>query len=289
MKGHTTLVGLIGANIMKSLSPALHEDAFAAAGMRGHYHLLDLQRLPGRSLRDLLTAVSNAGFAGVNVTFPCKEAVMPLLDEISADARQIGAVNTVTISDHGRTVGYNTDRIGFRRSFEEGLGRTSIEGKSAVLVGAGGAGRAVACALMDLGAATVFVHDTDVAKASAMVADFMLLFGASRVRLSNDLLKSAAGAAGIVNATPVGMIGFAGSPVPIEAIRADQWVADIIYSPIETELIKSARRKGARVLTGGGMCVHQAAEAFALFTSKHPDIERMHRMFAEALMARDAA
>lgn len=289
MSAAATLVGLIGANIMKSLSPALHEDAFAAAGLRGHYHLLDLQRLPGRTLKDLLAAVTNAGFAGVNVTFPCKEAIMPLLDEISADARQIGAVNTVTVSDHGRTVGYNTDRIGFRRSFKEGLGRASVEGKTAVLVGAGGAGRAVACALMDLGAETVIVHDTDVARASAMVADFMLLFGAGRFRLSNDLLKSVAAAAGIVNATPVGMMGFAGSPVPAGAITASHWVADIIYSPIETELIKAAQRKGARVLTGGGMCVHQAAEAFALFTQITPDVARMHRIFAGALVARDAA
>lgn len=235
MNGAATLVGLIGANIMKSLSPALHEDAFAAAGLRGHYHLLDLQRLPGRTLADLMAAVTNAGFSGVNITSPCKEAVMPLLDEISADARQIGAVNTVTISEHGRTVGYNTDRVGFRRSFEDGLGRDSVAGKTVVLVGAGGAGRAVACALMDLEAATVIVHDTDVAKASAMVADLMLLFGAGRFRLSDNLPKSAAGAAGIVNATPVGMIGFAGNPVPIEAVTGGHWVADIIYSPIEKE------------------------------------------------------
>src|SRR5439155_17443832 len=155
MSGRRSLVGLIGANIMSSLSPALHEDAFAAAGIRGHYHLMDLDRLPGRRLGDLVAAVKAAGFDGVNVTFPCKQAVMPLLDEISADAQQIGAVNSVTIANDGRTVGYNTDRIGFKRNFEEGLGRACVEGKTAVLVGAGGAGRAVAFALMDLGAATV--------------------------------------------------------------------------------------------------------------------------------------
>jgi quinate/shikimate dehydrogenase (NAD+) len=119
MTGRRSLVGLIGANIMSSLSPALQEDAFAAAGIRGTYHLMDLDRLPGRRLEHLMAAVKAAGFDGINVTFPCKTAVLPLLEEISADARQIGAVNCVTIANDGRTVGYNTDRIGFRRNFED--------------------------------------------------------------------------------------------------------------------------------------------------------------------------
>lgn len=285
---NTALVGLIGANIMKSLSPALHEDAFAAAGMRGHYHLMDLDRLASRKLEELLPAVAGAGFAGVNVTFPCKQAVMPLLDEISSEAREIGAVNTVTISANGRTVGYNTDRVGFRRSFEEGLGRASIDGKTAVLVGAGGAGRAVACAMMDLGAASIDIHDVDPSRASGLVADLIMLFGADRCRLTTDLKTAIADASGVVNATPVGMYGFPGNPVPDGAVTSRHWVADIIYSPIETSLIKSARSAGARVLTGGGMCVHQAAEAFTLFTAIKPDIQRMHRVFNAALSERDA-
>ncbi|MDQ2953593.1 MAG: shikimate dehydrogenase, partial [Pseudomonadota bacterium] len=173
MSENRVLVGLIGKNILKSLSPALHEDAFAAAKLRGHYHLMDLDTLAGRRLGDLLNAARTAGFAGLNVTYPCKEAVIPLLDEVSAEARQIGAVNTVTIERSGRTVGYNTDRIGFRRSFEETLGRAAVEGKRTVLVGAGGAGRAVALALLDLGAASVFIHDKDGARAAALVADLI--------------------------------------------------------------------------------------------------------------------
>lgn len=110
------LVGLIGANILQSLSPALHEDAFAAAGIRGHYHLMDLDHYPGRRLDDQLRAACNAGFAGVNITYPCKEAALPQLNELSAEARSIGAVNTVAIDRHGRTKGYNTDRTGFRRA-----------------------------------------------------------------------------------------------------------------------------------------------------------------------------
>ena len=164
------LVGLIGANIQKSLSPVLFEDACAAAGLAGHYHLMDLDRLPGRRLPDLLAAARAAGFAGVNVTFPCKEAVLPLLDEVSPEAREIGAVNTVTIGRDGRTTGHNTDRTGFRRSVEETLGRRRVEGETAVLVGAGGAGRAVAFALFDLGLRHLLVGDSDRGRAESLAA-----------------------------------------------------------------------------------------------------------------------
>ncbi len=155
------LVGLIGANIMKSLSPAMHAEAFAAAGIEGYYHVMDVDVLPGRQLPQLFEAVKTAGFSGTNVTYPFKQEVLALLDEVDLEAAQIGAVNTVTIAPDGRTKGYNTDRCGFRRSFEEGLGRASAEAATVVLVGAGGAGRAVAFALMDLGVATVVVHDRD--------------------------------------------------------------------------------------------------------------------------------
>ena len=284
-----TLVGLIGANIEKSLSPVLHEDAFAAAGIRGHYHLMDLERLPGRTLAELLGAAGTAGFAGVNVTYPCKEAVLPLLDDVSAEARQIGAVNTVTIDKNRRTTGYNTDRVGFRLSFEEALGRGAVAAKTAVLVGTGGAGRAVAFALCDLGAARVLVYDTDGRRAAALVADVTLHIGAGRCRAIDAVAPALADAAGVVNATPIGMLGFPGIPVPVEAVAPRHFVADIIYTPLETALVKAARACGARVLTGGGMCVFQAAEAFRHFTGIAPDIGRMKRMFAEAVAVRDKA
>ncbi len=284
-----TLVGLIGANIEKSLSPVLHEDAFAAAGIRGHYHLMDLERLPGRTLAELLGAAGTAGFAGVNVTYPCKEAVLPLLDDVSAEARQIGAVNTVTIDKNRRTTGYNTDRVGFRLSFEEALGRGAVAAKTAVLVGTGGAGRAVAFALCDLGAARVLVYDTDARRAAALVADVTLHIGAGRCRAIDAVAPALADAAGVVNATPIGMLGFPGIPVPVEAVAPRHFVADIIYTPLDTALVKAARARGARVLTGGGMCVFQAAEAFRHFTGIAPDIGRMKRMFAEAVAVRDEA
>jgi shikimate dehydrogenase len=288
MKQTRMLVGLIGANILRSLSPALHEDAFAAVGMRGHYHLMDLDVLPGRTLPDLLQAAKTAGFGGLNITYPCKEAVIPLLDEVSAEARQIGAVNTVTFDVAGRAAGYNTDRVGFRRSFEEGLGRAAAEGKTAVMVGAGGAGRAVAFALLDLGVSQLLIHDTGAGRAAGLVADLVRHVDPQRCRVIDDL-SSLPAADGVVNATPLGMLGHPGNPIPDALLRPHHWVADVIYTPLETELIRLARSKGARTLTGGGMCVHQAAEAFRLFTGLTPDLPRMHQTFAQALAARDAA
>jgi shikimate dehydrogenase len=282
------LVGLIGANILQSLSPALHEDAFAAIGIRGAYHLMDTDVLAGPGLADLVSAARTVGFLGINVTFPFKEAVVPLLDALAPEAAQIGAVNTVVIGRDGRMVGHNTDRIGFQRSFEENFGTAAISGKPVLLIGAGGAGRAVAFALMDLGAETIGVHDQDRARAGALVDSLVSHFGRARARLESDPAAALARVAGVANATPVGMRGIPGNPVPMAAVDARHWVADVIYTPLETELVMAARAKGARSFGGGGMCVHQAAAAFQLFTGRSPDIQRMHRVFQAAAATRDA-
>jgi shikimate dehydrogenase len=283
-----TLIGLIGGNIQKSLSPALQEDACAAAGLTGHYHLMDIDVLPGRSLQSLLDAARVAGFAGVNVTYPCKEAVLTLLDEVSPEARQIGAVNTVTFAGDGRTAGYNTDRIGFRRAFEDTFGREAIAEKPALLVGCGGAGRAVAFALFDLGVGMLFLHDEDADRAPRLASALASQFGAGRSRAVTNIEAALSEAAGLVNATPVGMLGgIPGMPLPLEVVAGRHWVADVIYTPLETDLVKGARAKGCKVMGGAGMCVHQAAETFRLFTGRTADLERMRRTFAEAAAIRD--
>jgi shikimate dehydrogenase len=289
MTGRRTLVGLIGANILKSLSPALHADAFAAAGIDGYYHLMDVEVLAGRSLPQLLDAVKMAGFSGTNVTFPFKQEVLKHLDVLDEEAAQIGALNCVTIAADGRTKGYNTDRSGFRRSFEHHLGRASADGARVALVGAGGAGRAVAFALMDLGVADLAIHDSNAKQSASLIADLHKYFGAKRARAVDDLAKAVAASDGVVNATPVGMLGIPGNPVPVSALRPGHWAADVIYTPLDTAFIKAARACDARTLTGGGMCVYQAVEAFRLFTGIAPDVERMHATFLRALAARDAA
>jgi shikimate dehydrogenase len=276
------LVGLIGANIGGSLSPALHEGAFAAAGMVGHYHLMDVAERPAR-LEDLLAAVRTARFAGVNITFPFKEAVIPLLDSVSAEATEIGAVNTVVIDKDGRTTGHNTDRSGFRRAFLETLGADCVRDKPVLLLGAGGAGRAVAFALMDLGARLLQIHDRDTVRAKGLCGDLATRLGAGRCALACE----PGAVSGIVNATPVGMRGYPGMPLDPGLVRPGQFVADVIYTPLETDFLRAARARGARVMGGAGMCVHQAAEAFGLFTGLTADLDHMRKTFAEAAARRD--
>jgi len=282
------LVGLIGANIQGSMSPALFADAFAAAGIDGYYHLLDADRLSEPRLPRLLDAVKTAGFAGVNVTYPFKQDIIALLDTVDPEAAQVGAVNTVSIAPDGRTTGYNFDRRGWWNSFIEVLGPDSAKGKSVVQVGAGGAGRAVAFALMDLGVVDLIIHDLDAARANALKAELASHYGASRCRIASGLERDIADADGIVNATQVGMRGFPGCPVPIAAIKASHWAADVIYTPMQTAFLSAAVAKGAPVLNGGGMCVHQAVAAFQCLTGITSDVARLHRTFAAAVAARDA-
>jgi shikimate dehydrogenase len=283
------LAGLIGRNIQGSLSPALFAAAFAAAGIDGFYHLIDADRLPGRPLPELLDAIKAVGFAGANITYPFKQEILPLLDAIDPAAAQVGAINTVAIAKDGRTTGYNFDRYGWRNSFAETLGADSARGTTVVLIGAGGAGRAVAFALMDLGAGTLVLHDLDLARAKALAADLAKHFGASRCRLADDLECEIAAADGIVNATQTGMSGFPGNPVPLAAIKPTHWTADVIYTPVETEFLKVAAANGARTLNGSGMVVHQAAEAFRCLTGETADIARLYRAFGKGLAARDGA
>lgn len=275
------LVGLIGANIRQSLSPALHEDAFAAIGLTGHYHLMDVDTLPGRTLDGLLAAARTAGFAGVNVTFPFKEAVIPLLDAVSDEARQIGAVNTVVIDGNGCTTGHNTDRSGFRAAFIEAFGNDAARDKPVLQLGAGGAGRAVAFALLDLGVAQLNIYDRDTDRARKLCVDL-----GDRAQPLDAPEPAAATVAGIVNATPIGMQGHPGLPMTPDVVQAAQFVADVIYTPLETEFVKAAKARGARAMGGAGMCVHQAADAFRHFSGKTPDIARLKRTFAAAAARR---
>jgi shikimate dehydrogenase len=283
------LLGLIGRNIQGSLSPALFADAFAAAGIDGYYHLMDVDRMPGRTLPQLLDAIKAAGFAGANVTYPFKQDILPLLDAVDPQAAQVGAINTITIAGDGRTTGYNFDRDGWRNSFAQTLAADSAQGKTVVQIGAGGAGRAVAFALMDLGVAVLILHDRDRARADALQTDLARHCGAARCRLAGDLARDIADADGVVNATQTGMSGFPGNPVPVAALTAAHWAADVIYTPVETDFIKAAAANGARTLNGAGMCVHQAAAAFRCLTGVAPDVVRLHRAFARGLAAREAA
>jgi shikimate dehydrogenase len=280
------LVGLIGANIQGSISPALFAAAFAAAGIDGYYHLLDADHLAERRLPRFLDAIKAAGFAGANVTFPFKQEIIPLLDAVDASAAQVGAVNTVVIAPDGRTIGYNFDRDGWRNSFAATLGADCARGGTVVQIGAGGAGRAVAFALKDLDVGTLVIYDLDRGRAAALKAD-VEKHGAMRCRLADDLPHDIAAADGVVNATQVGMRGFPGNPAAVAKFEPRHWVADVIYTPLQTEFLKAASAKGARTLHGGGMCVHQAVEAFRQLTGITPDLAGLQQAFATALGERE--
>lgn len=281
------LVGLIGRAIQGSRSPALHEREAAEQGRKLIYRLIDLDRLGlgAEALGRLLAAAEWTGFAGLNITFPCKQAVLPLLHELSPDARAIGAVNTVVLSE-GRRFGHNTDVTGFAEAFRRGLPEATRG--HVVQLGAGGGGAAVAHALLAEGVGHLSIHDTDASRAAALADAVCGRFGHGRAGAVTDIAAALAGADGLVNCTPVGMLKMPGMPLPPGLLRPSLWVADIVYFPLETELLRAARALGCRTLDGGGMAVFQAAGAFRLFTGLAPDAERMRRHFAAMSAAEDA-
>jgi shikimate dehydrogenase len=274
------LIGLIGTGIQASLTPAMHMQEGEALGFRYLYRLIDLTALGlgVEALPDLLTAAERMGFNGLNVTHPCKQLVLPLLHELSDDARAIGAVNTVVLKD-GRRIGHNTDASGFAAAFRLGLPDVRLD--RVVQFGAGGAGCAVANAVLGLGVTHLTLVDTDISRAGTLADSLCARFGPGRAVACEDLEAAVAAADGLINATPLGMAKYPGQAVPAAMLLPAHWVADIVYFPLETALLASARAKGCRVLSGGGMAVFQAVEAVRLFTGIAPEAERMLAHFKQ--------
>jgi len=273
------LVGLIGQGIQGSRTPALHEREADEQGIRYLYRKIDLAelRLGPEALPELLLAAQRTGFSGLNITHPCKQAVIPLLDELSPDAAALGAVNTVVLRD-GRRRGENTDWFGFAEPFRRNMAGAALG--RVVQLGAGGAGAAVAHALFVLGVGQLTIQDVDPARAAALADSLCARVGVGRAVACVDLPAAMAAADGLVHCTPTGMAAHPGLPLPAGLLRPALWVAEIVYFPLETELLRVARALGCRTLDGGGMAVFQAVEAFRLFTGIAPDAERMLRHFA---------
>ncbi|MGJ9412723.1 shikimate dehydrogenase [Aeromicrobium sp. CF4.19] len=282
MTGRTTarrslLAGLLGQGIGTSLTPELHEREAARHGLRYVYKTIDLP--PVRQDRDSLAALLEhallLGFDGFNVTHPFKQSMVPLVDEHGPEVTAIGALNTIVVRD-GRTYGRNTDVTGFGAAFAEGLG--DADRGHVVLLGAGGAGTAVAHALLEQGVRHLDVVDPDDVRADALLGSLDRGRDGTAVvrRLPTDALPRAVpDAAGLVNATPVGMAKHPGAPIDTELLSSRTWVADIVYRPLETELLCAAADRGCRTLSGAGMAVHQAADAFELITGRTPDRSAM--------------
>ncbi|WP_460148814.1 shikimate dehydrogenase [Pseudomonas sp. S3_E10] len=268
------LAGLIGAGIQASRTPALHEQEGDAQGLRYLYRLIDLEPLglDINALPDLLRAAEQMHFTGLNITYPCKQAILPLLDELSDEARGIGAVNTVVFKD-GKRIGHNTDCLGFAEGFRRNL--SDAPRRRVVQMGAGGAGAAVAHALLAGGVEHLSIFDVDAQRARELVDNLAQRFGSGRVQVGQDLENALAEADGLVNTTPMGMAKLPGMPVPAAFLRAQLWVAEIVYFPLETELLRNARALGCRTLDGGNMAVFQAVKAFELFSGEVADAQRM--------------
>jgi shikimate dehydrogenase len=286
MRGDTPALrtGLIGASIQASRSPVMHMREARALGLDLVYDLFDLDRIGGGvlALPQILSQVREQGYLGVNITHPVKQAVLELLDDCSGDVRALGACNTVVFRN-GRSMGHNTDWIGFAQNFRRGLPGASLD--TVVQLGAGGAGSAVTYALLQMKARRILVHDIDTVRVRAFAERFNRLAGRECVFPVQALEEEIATASGVVNCTPVGMDKHPGLPLPAQVLRPGLWVADIVYVPLRTQLLQQAEAAGCRILGGGGMAVFQAAKAFDLFTGADADAERMLRQFQDDVTA----
>jgi shikimate dehydrogenase len=282
------LLGLIGAGIGHSLTPAMHEAEGQAHGLRVHYQLIDLNRSADGALALplLLTAARHMGFAGLNITYPCKQAVMPLLDTLSDEARAMAAVNTVVFKN-GKSTGHNTDGSGWAWGFKRQLPQADLS--HVVLLGAGGAGSAIAHALLRMGTPQLTLCDPDSARAAALAQRLQTLYPKQQTQHSTDLPAAMHTATGLVHATPTGMGPSPGMPLPAALLRRTLWVSEIVYFPLETPLLRAAREQGCAVSDGLGMVVGQAVDAFRLFTGLEPNAARMQAHVESLLDARSLA
>lgn len=263
----TTLVGVMGDPIRHSLSPLLYNTAFSLLGLDW---VMVAFPVPAGSATKAIAALAPLGIAGLSVTMPHKAAVAEVVDERSPIAQRLGAVNCIVVRD-GRLLGTNTDGQGFVEALVRGTGFDPA-GKRCVVIGAGGAARAVVLALAEAGAAEIVVvaRRPDAAAAAVSLAEDRGRVGSARDAPEADL---------VVNATPVGMVGDpSGSRTPVvpaEALGHGQVVVDLVYEPAETEWMAGAARRGAVVLGGLGMLVHQAAAQLTLWTGLDPPVEAM--------------
>lgn len=285
----TQLVGVMGWPVAHSLSPAMHNAVLARLGLNWRYVPLPVHP---SSVGDALRGAAALGFRGVNVTVPHKQAVMAALDEVAREAAAVGAVNTVVMSPDGREavrlVGTNTDVAGFVGSLRAG-GFEPAGGGRAVVVGAGGAARAVVYALLSAGMDRVVVMNRTPTRAETLVADFQTL-GIAQGRLEASaltperLLQAAEGADLLVNTTTLGMWPRTEDSIWPEgvAVPGSLVVYDLVYNPLETRLLRQARDSGARTIDGLGMLARQGALALAMWLDDPLDVEWATALMREA-------
>lgn len=273
----TIRLGLIGDNIAQSQSPRLHRLAGAQNGRRVTYDaLVPAER--GVPFDVLFAQVRDGGYRGVNVTYPYKERAAAKVTVDDPLMRAIGAVNTV-VFDAGGPRGFNTDYSGFIAAYRR------VRGEAApgpvLMIGAGGVGKAVAFGLVALGLAEIRIADSDAAKAAGLAAALAAARPGLIARTGTDGAALAPGAAGLVNCTPVGMVGHDGTPLPRAAMAGAAWAFDAVYTPVETRFLQDAAAEGLQVISGYELFFGQGVDAWAIFTGLPLDEARMRRDLAE--------
>jgi shikimate dehydrogenase len=278
--------GVIGHPLGHSISPALFKAAFEAAGIDATYEAWDT---PPDALQGRVDALRGADYLGANVTVPHKTDIIPMLDGRDDVATKAGAVNTIVHRD-GKLTGYNTDAAGFARSLRDDA-NFDAKGKATMLLGSGGAARAVALALIEAGASVIYVVARQPRKLDRMIVDLKPLTASGTTITwaywgDGSFLRSLAEADLLVNCTPIGTAGSESNGQPaVDAalINRETVVYDLVYNPIETPLVAAARSRGAKAFSGLGMLVNQAAESFRLWTGTEADRKLMLEAGRKAL------
>jgi shikimate dehydrogenase len=271
-------LGLIGANIGASQAPRLHETAGRLAGLDVSYDRLVPAQL-GLTFAETFEHARRNGYRGVNITYPFKEEAFARVTIPDERVRRLGAINTVVFDD-GRAFGFNTDHSGFIAAYRAAFGERP-PGAVAV-IGAGGVGKAIAFGLADLGVGRIVIADTDRSRADALASQLASRFPALPVVVADDAVRAVEAVDGVVNATPVGMVGHDGTPLPRSAMRGARWAFDAIYTPRQTQFLSDAVAEGLAVLPGYELFFHQGIDAFELFTGQRPDVEALRAALADA-------
>lgn len=280
--GGTIRLGLIGDNIAASQSPRLHRLAGRQNGRRVVYDSL-IPREQGLEFDALFARVAAGGYRGVNVTYPYKERAAGKVAIADPLVAAIGAVNTVRF-DVGGPLGFNTDHSGFIAAYRRVRG--SAAPGPVLMIGAGGVGRAVAFGLVALGMDDIRIADRDLPRAQALAAALAAARPGLRTSAGTDAEALATGASGLVNCTPVGMVGYGGTPLPRAAMAGAAWVFDAVYTPVDTPFLTDAAAAGLAIVSGYELFVGQGVDAWAIFTGLPLDEARLR---AELAAGEDAA
>ena len=271
ISGKTKIYGIFGYPVEHTFSPGMHNAAFKKLGMDACYVPFAVH--PG-CLVDAAKALIPLGLCGLNITVPHKEKIIPYLDDLSEEARLIGAVNTIEVKE-GRLIGHNTDGRGFLRSLKE-QAKFNPRGEKFLFIGSGGAARAVGFSLALAGAEKIIICDIDTQKAGLLAQDIKEKTGIDTGTIGREeLVAYAAGADCLINATPLGLKRGDPLPLPVDCIHKHHLVCDLVYNPPETPFLRAAKARKAKRLAGLGMLLFQGVIAFEIWTGKKAPVSVM--------------